>query len=282
MLIFKKKEALTRHSNRIKKEGKRVGFVPTMGALHAGHVSLIEEAKKNCEEVMCSIFVNPTQFNNKADLNNYPRDIETDIEILEKAGCDVVFLPEVSAMYPVGEDDLLEVDLEGLDKIMEGEHRPGHFQGVVTIVDRLFSLVTPDMAFFGEKDYQQLLIIKKMVEKRGYSIKIEGCPIIREPDGLAMSSRNTLLTPLEREKATFLYESLCWVRDKCSEGQPTQELLETIEKRFCAHPLFKLDYFQISSEVSLKKETTITKYSRAFIAAFIGNVRLIDNMPLNV
>ncbi len=265
-----------------------VGFVPTMGALHKGHLSLVKNAKKTADRVVVSIFVNPTQFDRKEDLINYPSTFQTDIKHLQEASCDFLFVPTVKEMYPNHTESQV-FDFDGLDQVMEGAHRKGHFNGVGTIVKRLFEIVQPNFAFFGEKDFQQLQIIKKMVEKESLQVKIIAVPIFREPDGLAMSSRNSRLTDLYREEAPFIFQTLLKAK-AMFDGKNAIKTTKWVEEAFKNHPLLVLEYFTIADESNLlpfrkndKKEfekgNKNQKY-RAFIAVFAGDIRLIDTIAL--
>lgn len=264
----------------IKSLKRTIGFVPTMGALHEGHLFLVKQARKKNDLVVVSIFVNPTQFNNQEDLKNYPKTIENDIKLLEKSECDVLFLPSVEEIYNkqiVSEN----FDFEGLEHEMEGKFRTGHFNGVGTIVKTLFEIIEPTIAYFGEKDFQQLQIVKKLVAQINSPTKIEGCAIFREKDGLAMSSRNTRLTVEQRNEAPFIYKILKKVQKKFS-NESIEEINNWVEKQFINHPLFGLEYFTIAEEESLKTASIIetNKKYRAFIAIFADSIRLIDNIPL--
>lgn len=280
MKIFKKRDQLKSFLEESKKNRKTIGFVPTMGALHKGHLFLIEQAKKKNDIVVASIFVNPTQFNNQEDLDNYPKTLEKDIELLESVSCDVLFAPTVSEIYH--ENIVSEkFDFDGLEHQMEGKFRPGHFDGVGTIVKTLFEIVSPKNAYFGEKDFQQLQIIKKLVAKNQLPISIKGCAIFREKDGLAMSSRNARLTTEQRNVAPFIYKILKIVKKKFQE-ENVVEIAEWVENQFKNYPILQLEYFTIADEKSLKSiniKEIDTKY-RAFIAVFAGNIRLIDNIQL--
>jgi pantoate--beta-alanine ligase len=254
------------------------GFVPTMGALHHGHISLIEKAQKETDFCLVSIFVNPTQFNESNDFNNYPRQEEKDILMLQTAEVDAVFLPRTDEMYAAG-NLLLHLDLEGLDEVMEGSFRPGHFQGVVTIVDKFFSLIHPQKAFFGLKDFQQLAVIRLLARKRYPEIDIVPCDILRERHGLAMSSRNELLNPDDREHAGWIFKILSEVAQNWK-TKPFGELLDNARTAF-DNTKMELEYLEISDAVSLKP---ISDYSGvqavACVAVRIGGVRLIDNIQL--
>ncbi|MGB0892677.1 MAG: pantoate--beta-alanine ligase [Flavobacteriaceae bacterium] len=280
MKIFEKKADLTSFLSAIKSDNKSIGLVPTMGALHEGHLSLVKKAKKKNDISVVSIFVNPTQFDNPEDLVKYPKTIENDIRLLESVNCDVVFIPSVEEIYAENVNSE-KFEFDGLENQMEGEFRDGHFDGVGTIVKTLFEIVTPDKAYFGKKDFQQLQIIKKMVEKHQLPVKIKGCEIYREDDGLAMSSRNTRLTKEHREAAPFIYKILKKSRKKFSKKDPT-DIIKWAEKQFKKHPLLELEYFTIADEATLqtiKQKEKGEKY-RAFIAVFAGEIRLIDNLEL--
>jgi pantoate--beta-alanine ligase len=283
MLVYKTKVNLINRINNLMQPNFSLGFVPTMGALHKGHLSLVKSALANNNFVVVSIFVNPTQFDNSSDLNKYPRSLAKDIKILETISKDniLIYAPKVEDLYgsKVKSENF---NFSGLELSMEGNSRPGHFDGVGTIVKRLLQIVDPNNAYFGEKDFQQLLIIRKMVESEGLSVNIIGCPTEREPNGLAMSSRNGRLSPKEYREAAMIYEILQTVKHKfSSEGIPST--YDWVLKRFNINPLFELDYFQIldSEFLGPVKEKIPNKKYRAFIAVYIGDVRLIDNIDLN-
>jgi pantoate--beta-alanine ligase len=264
----------------LKEKGtKTIGFVPTMGALHKGHVSLIEEAKKNVDITICSIFVNPIQFNDKKDLEKYPRPLESDIRILESASCDVLFNPTAAEVYPDGKHELLSLDFGILDKVMEGAFRPGHFKGVAIVVKRLFEIVEPDYAYFGEKDYQQLAIIKSMVKQLNLSVKIVGCPIIREANGLAMSSRNTLLNSEEKNIASKI-SMVLFLAKKKSAHLTVHELKEFVKSEINKTQSMRLEYFEIADAETLAPVFDWEKGKKLVgcIAVYVGNTRLIDNI----
>ena len=281
MIIFKKKNELKVYLQSLKAEKKTIGLVPTMGALHKGHLSLISQAKKINDVIVVSIFVNPTQFNNTEDLTKYPKTIENDTKLLESVTCDVLFYPSVEEIYNtnVVADSF---DFDGLEHQMEGKFRDGHFNGVGTIVKTLFDIVTPHRAYFGQKDFQQLQIIKKMVKKHRINIKIKGCAIFREADGLAMSSRNIRLTKQQRAAAPFVYKTLKEVRKKFG-LENADDVTQWVKDQFKKHPLFKLEYFTIADEKTLEtiKNKESGKKYRAFIAIFAGEIRLIDNIRLH-
>lgn len=280
MKIFNTKQEIKRYLTAKKKENKTIGFVPTMGALHEGHLSLIEKAAKKNELVVVSIFVNPTQFDNHEDLIKYPKSIKIDTKLLESVSCDVLFIPSVEEIY---ENNISseKFDFEGLEHQMEGKYREEHFNGVGTIVKTLFEIVAPNTAYFGQKDFQQLQIIKKMVKKYRLNVKIEGCRIFREEDGLAMSSRNIRLEKKHRAAAPFIYKTLKKVRENYTPENITK-LTDWVNNQFKKHPLLDLEYFTIAEEKTLEtpKNKESNKKIRAFIAVFAGNIRLIDNIRL--
>ncbi|WP_339880868.1 pantoate--beta-alanine ligase [Polaribacter vadi] len=280
MIIFTEKHALKVYLSTLKAQGKTIGFVPTMGALHQGHLSLIKQAQQKNDVVIVSIFVNPTQFDNKEDLVKYPITLESDTKLLKSISCDVLFHPSVEEIYQ--ENIVSEnFDFDGLEHQMEGKFRDGHFNGVGTIVKTLFEIVEPDKAYFGQKDFQQLQIIKKMVEKHQLNLKIKGCKIFREKDGLAMSSRNTRLTKEQREIAPFIYKTLKKAKKKFT-TENVEKVNEWVENQFKKEPLLELEYFTIADENTLEtinKKESGKKY-RAFIAVFAGEIRLIDNIQL--
>ena len=279
MKVLKSKKTLIDYVERQREMGKKIGFAPTMGALHQGHLSLYKAAKKENDEVISSIFVNPTQFNNPDDFQKYPKTLEKDLELLEKAGVDAVYVPNVEEMYPDGLNSK-KYDFDGLENEMEGKYRPGHFDGVGTIVEELFRQVQPHNAYFGEKDYQQLAIIKKMVEKTKLPVKIHGVPTLREEDGLAMSSRNVRLTETQRKEATIIYETLTKVKE-WFKVISLEEIKQRVTEIF-KNSNFELEYFVIADEETLKEANAIDedKEYRAFIVAYADTVRLIDNMHL--
>jgi len=281
MLIFNKKALLQDHLAAAMAAGTSIGFVPTMGALHSGHLSLMQRSISENAITVTSIFVNPTQFNNQDDLKKYPRTLDADAAKIKTLSSDIiVFAPEVEEMYE-GQTTSQHYNFDGLEHQMEGAHRPGHFDGVGTIVKKLFDIVKPTNAYFGEKDFQQLQIVKKLVEKNNMPINVVGCPISREPNGLAMSSRNERLTPAEKNDAAFIYQTLQEAKNKFVSDSITT-VKQYVADAFATHPEYKTDYFEIAPEDTLIPATAKenTKY-RAFIAVFLGNVRLIDNISLN-
>ena len=280
MQVFKKRSALKRCLSFIKEQNKQIGFVPTMGALHNGHLSLIDASKKNNDITVVSIFVNPTQFDNKEDLKKYPKTLEHDLSLLKTAGCDIVFIPTAEEIYD-HQVVATSFSFDGLEDQMEGKFRKGHFDGVATIVQKFFNIISPTNSYFGEKDFQQLQIIKKLVQKNNIPVRIIGCPVFREKDGLAMSSRNIKLGKKERKAAPFIYQSLKKINLKLSETN-IEETLLFVEGQFEKHPILNLEYIFIAEEKTLqtpKKLETSKKY-RAFIAVNAGTVRLIDTISL--
>ncbi len=257
-----------------------LGFVPTMGALHSGHLTLIKRAIDENDLSICSIFVNPTQFNNKQDLEKYPRTIEKDIELLESINCDYLFLPTVEEMYPQGEENI-QFDFGNLEKVMEGKDRPGHFQGVGIIVKKLFEIIQPSRAYFGKKDYQQLLIIKSLTKQYQLSPQIVACDIIRESDGLAISSRNQRLTIEQRKQAPAIYKALQEAQ-KLSTTMEIEDLKNLVATKINSNPTMTLGYFQISNKENLQPITHwLSKGQQmGFIVVNMGDVRLIDNIEL--
>lgn len=281
MKIFTTRDLTQSYIKTLKNKGQTIGLVPTMGALHEGHLSLIKQAKQHNHVVIVSIFVNPTQFNNSKDLEKYPRTLSIDLEKLESVKCDAVFTPTVDEIY-LSNEKTETFNFEGLDKEMEGKFRDNHFNGVGTIVKKLFSITQPTHAYFGEKDFQQLQIIRKLVEITQQPVKIIGCDIYREKDGLAMSSRNTRLRKEHRESAPFIYQTLL-ATQKLSTTYTPKQLENYVIEQFKNHPNLELEYFSIANEKDLKsaKSFDSTKKQRAFIAVFAGEIRLIDNISLN-
>jgi pantoate--beta-alanine ligase len=261
-----------------KEAGKSSGFVPTMGALHAGHIELIRRSVRENDITGCSIFVNPIQFNNPEDLEKYPRTLEADVALLEEAGCDLVFVPSVKEMYPAPVTE--KYDFGPLEQVMEGAHRPGHFNGVAVVVKKLFDIFQSDKAYFGEKDYQQLAIIRALVKLKNIPVEIVPCPTVREADGLAMSSRNRRLTAAERAIAPEIYRTLDLAADLA--GIKSVANVKKLSTDHLTEKGFIVDYFEIADTVTLQP---VTKWDEApevigCVAAFLGNVRLIDNLIL--
>jgi pantoate--beta-alanine ligase len=281
MLKFETVIDLNDHLETLRKEGFKIGFIPTMGALHKGHLSLINRAKEDNLISVCSIFVNPTQFNNPDDLKNYPRTLEADIKLLESVNCDVLFFPSVQEIYPHPVKTYF--NFGRLETVMEGAFRKGHFNGMATVVNRLFEIVKPDFAYFGEKDFQQLTIVKMLVKMQALPIKIIGCETLREEGGLAMSSRNIHLSPQEREDALIISQTLFKAKE-LFKAMPIEELKDWAIKNLTKNPAIELEYFEIADADTLQpliinirnQESNI----RAFIALKIGKTRLIDNMEI--
>ncbi|GIM53658.1 pantoate--beta-alanine ligase [Capnocytophaga cynodegmi] len=281
MEIYTQQEKLKNTISTYKKSGKSIGFVPTMGALHEGHLSLIYKSLSENDVTIVSIFVNPTQFNNAEDLDKYPRTLEADVEKIKKVSEEViVYAPSVEDVY--NKDVVSEkFNFEGLDKVMEGKFRPGHFDGVGTVVKKLFQIVTPDKAYFGEKDYQQLLIIKKMVAQTKLPVDVIGCPIVRDERGLALSSRNQRLSEDRREEAAYIYQVLQGVRNQFSTNNPI-EIEKWVKQQFETKKDFELEYFSIAEADTLAEivEKESGKKYRAFIVVYVDGIRLIDNLEM--
>ena len=283
MKVFHNKSQLSKIIDGFKAKNRAIGFVPTMGALHEGHLSLVEKALSENNVAVVSVFVNPTQFDNQEDLVKYPRTLEADVALLKTVSDDkiIVYAPTVDDIY--GDDVKSQsFKFDGLENEMEGAFRDGHFDGVGTIVKRLFEIIKPNRAYFGEKDFQQLQIIKKLVELHHMPVKVIGCPIHRADDGLAMSSRNTRLTENHRKVAPFIYETLKSAKIKFG-TKSAKNVTEWVEKQFKKQPLLELEYFIIADTDTLKpvKRKSTKKTYRAFIAAYAGDIRLIDNIALN-
>lgn len=294
MLIFNSIQELQNHLNSIRNQKKTIGFVPTMGALHLGHISLINQAKADCDVVVCSIFVNPTQFNDLSDLDKYPRTLDADCQLLEKVGCDILFSPEVTEIYTPAELELKRLKIEDkswtmgksvdfgkLEKVMEGAQRPAHFNGVAQVVSKLFRIVGPNKAYFGQKDFQQLAIIRSMTKQLEMPIQIIACDILREPNGLAMSSRNERLTKEERALASVISKTLFKIKENYlskSVADIKQEAISQIQ----AFPSITLEYIEISEADTLKPIIDLKQSKSAVvcIAVQLGSVRLIDNVVL--
>jgi pantoate--beta-alanine ligase len=259
--------------------GKRLGLVPTMGALHEGHSSLMRAARSRCDLVAASLFVNPLQFGPGEDLAKYPRDFEGDRALLEKVGVDFLFAPGVEEMYPAGA--VTYVTVEGLSGKLDGQSRPGHFRGVTTVVSKLFHIVEPDVAFFGQKDAAQVAIIRRMVRDLNFPVEIVTCPIVREADGLAMSSRNAYLDPQQRKSAAVLYRSLRRVQEQFDQGERRgAKLIEAGKQVFTEEPSVRLDYLEIVDPDTLDQVDGVSHTALVALAAFVGKTRLIDNIVL--
>jgi len=259
--------------------GKRIGFVPTMGALHPGHLSLVRAARTQSDVVIASIFVNPAQFGPMEDFTKYPRSLETDSAMLAAEGCDYLFHPSVDEMYPKGAGTWITV--EALSQKLDGHSRPGHFRGVTTVVSKLFNIVQPDFAFFGQKDAAQVVIVTKMVRDLNFPVQIVVCPIVREADGLAMSSRNAYLSPAQRKQATVLSRSLMRVQMLADQGEHSSAAILAAAKQIMAEePSIKLDYFEVVSATTLDPVLDISGGALVAVAAYFGTTRLIDNLLL--
>ena len=264
----------------LKVQGKKVGLVPTMGALHAGHASLVKRSVSENGVTVVSVFVNPTQFNDKNDLEKYPRTLEADCSLLEECGAALVFAPSVSEMYP--EPDTRQFSYAPLDTVMEGAFRPGHFNGVCQIVSKLFDAVQPDRAYFGEKDFQQLAIIREMVRQLNYSLEIVGCPIVREEDGLAKSSRNTYLSCEERKAALCLSKAVKKGQELIRNGITASEVLEPMCEIINSEPLARIDYVSMVDALSMQPVDSVNADVLVAMAVYIGKTRLIDNFSYEV
>ncbi|REK62194.1 MAG: pantoate--beta-alanine ligase [Brevibacillus sp.] len=265
-----------------RRQGKRIGFVPTMGYLHDGHLSLVKKARETCDFVVMSIFVNPLQFGPNEDFDRYPRDLERDRELARSAGVDLLFTPSVEEMYP--RQVLTTVSVAQVSEPLCGQSRPGHFDGVATVVLKLFQIVQPDAAFFGQKDVQQLAVISQMVEDLSVPVQIVPCPIVREPDGLAMSSRNVYLSPEERQQATVLYRSLKQADAWLKEGVPLDEIKQRMAEMITAEPLAEIDYVEVLTYPRLTPVDTASPGQQLIFALAVrfGRTRLIDNMLVTV
>ncbi len=272
-------EEARRQARAARQSGKRIGLVPTMGALHQGHLSLVRAAQAQSGFVAVSIFVNPLQFGPTEDFSKYPRTFERDRELLEQEGVDVIFAPSSAEMYPQG--SVTYVHVEGLSERLDGKSRPGHFRGVTTVVAKLFHVLEPDVAFFGQKDAAQLAVIRRMVRDLNMPVDIVGCPIIREADGLAMSSRNAYLNPEQRQQALVLHRSLEEVQKRFALGErSTARLIEAGKQVLHQEPAVRLDYFEVANPDTLEPVETVAHSSLVAVAAYVGNTRLIDNIIL--
>jgi len=281
MILFKRSEDLQQWVSEQKNEGKITGFVPTMGDLHEGHIHLIKTCRSVTDLTICSIFVNPVQFNDPKDFEKYPVSIEKDIQMLHHAGTDILFLPSVQEIYPQGKTGLETYDLGPLENLLEGKYRPGHFQGVAQVMNRLLKLVQPDHLFMGQKDFQQCLVVQRLIEIMHLPVQFHTVPTVREEDGLAQSSRNRRLTPEQRKDATAISQALMHIREKISSGDAHVLMQQAREKLDAAH--FKTDYISIARASDLQPVTHWNGKEKvvALIAAFQGDIRLIDNMLLN-
>ena len=280
MIIYSKAGTIQVYLQEERKKGRSVGFVPTMGALHRGHIGLLHKAKEENDISVCSIFVNPTQFNDPKDFRKYPHTIEKDIYRLEKAGCDILFLPPVSEIYPVGLKRNIQYDLGALESVLEGKYRPGHFQGVCQVVHRLLEIIQPSSLYLGQKDFQQCMVLKKLVELIKMDTQIIVCPTQRETDGLAMSSRNLLLTAPERKKAVLISQTLSFIKEEVNTGYVGD--IKERAKQYLKQEGFKVDYVEIADTITLAPVESWNGDTKliALIAAYLNEVRLIDNMIL--
>ncbi len=278
MKVVNKVKHMQALSESFRKVGKEIGFVPTMGYLHQGHLSLVKRARKENDIVVVSIFVNPTQFGEGEDFDRYPRDFERDREILDREGVDILFYPSVKEMYPQGYSTFVEV--EGtLTSVLCGEKRPGHFKGVATIVSKLFNIIKPHRAYFGKKDFQQLQVIKRLVKDLNFDVQVVGCPIVRDKDGLALSSRNAYLSFKEKESALSLYKGLRLAKELFDKGERNPEVIkEKVKRLILSHPdVKKIDYVEIVDSETLKPVSEVKEGDTIALAVFVGNTRLIDN-----
>ena len=277
MLVFYTVAALRQHLTNLPST-QSIGLVPTMGALHEGHTTLITTARAESDVVVSSIFVNPTQFNNPADLARYPRTLNADLQQLEASGCDVVFAPSVDEMYP--EPTVLRLDFGALETGLEGAFRPGHFNGVGIVVAKLFNAVQPHRAYFGQKDLQQVAVIRQLIRDLGFPIELVRCPTVRDPDGLAMSSRNGNLTPTEREQAPLLFQALTQARALLSSGQSPEQAKAAVSQMIATNPNFRLEYADVVNADTLQPthEVLAPGQTAVCVAAHLGKVRLIDNV----
>jgi pantoate--beta-alanine ligase len=280
MLVLRKIKEIEELISLKKQKGQTIGFVPTMGALHQGHISLINYSKQQTDITVCSIFVNPTQFNNASDLTHYPRTPEADIKLLEEAGCDILYMPEVKDVYP--ENDTRKFDFGYLDTILEGAKRPGHFNGVGQVVSILLEGVKPHKAFFGSKDYQQVMVVKSLVKQLNLEVEIIACPILREADGLAMSSRNVRLNEQERLEAAAIPEMMK-LGNQILKLYGIAEAKKYISSVVATIPNMKLEYYEVCDAETLELLTEFNPKQKAvsLIAVFVGNIRLIDNWMIN-
>jgi pantoate--beta-alanine ligase len=285
MIIARTVSELQKQISNALKKNRQIGFVPTMGALHPGHFALVERSVRENDLSVCSLFVNPAQFNNPEDLKNYPRTEEADLKWLKEYNCHLVFIPTTEEMYP--DNKLLDLDLGELDTIMEGRFRPGHFKGVATVVYKLFCMVQPHKAYFGEKDFQQLMVINRLVKMMNMPVEVIPCPTVREPDGLALSSRNVKLTPAERQAAPVIYQALLTGLKEWKQGKTIAAIRHAVKTMIEQTKLFMLEYFELARVDSsagtitlLEEEKERTGTVRAFIAVQSSTVRLIDNAAM--
>jgi pantoate--beta-alanine ligase len=280
MKIFKQISPLKAYLKDVRLSGKTIGLVPTMGALHDGHVALIKAAKTQSQVIVCSIFVNPTQFNNPSDLLKYPRTLDKDTELLKEVRCDVLFCPETKEIYPA--ESKLKLDFGALDHVMEGKFRPGHFSGVGLVVSKLFNIVQPDHAYFGQKDWQQFAVIQQLIEEMNFNIDLHGVPTLREADGLALSSRNQRLSKEQRPHANIFYRALSEAKLKLQAGEKIEKVKEMVRTIVEQKPGVKLEYFEVAESKNLNLVENVERANRPImcIAGYVGEIRLIDNMFL--
>jgi pantoate--beta-alanine ligase len=281
MLLFKRVTDLQKYLNSLKSKGLHIGFAPTMGALHRGHISLVDRSRNECDATVVSIFVNPTQFNNTDDLVKYPRTPEKDIEMLAESGCDILFMPDITEIYPEGTTPSVKFNFGKLDRVLEGTFRPGHFEGMAQVVHRLLEIVNPDKLYMGQKDFQQAAIVVKMLELMKSKTELVSCNIQREDDGLAMSSRNVRLTPEDRPKAALIHKVLADALDMVGEHNPS-EIQKLSLTKLKTEPRFKVEYFEIVDGRTLLPIQLFedTDFAVAVAAVWVGDVRLIDNIIL--
>ena len=282
MLNYSDIPELRRQVQAWKAAGERIAFVPTMGNLHAGHLQLVQAAQSHADRVVVSIFVNPLQFNEAADFNAYPRSLEADAQLLREVQADLLFTPDVQQMYPQGQVGNTKVQVPALSDVLEGEHRPGHFTGVTTVVAKLFNMVQPDVAWFGEKDFQQLLLIRRMVADLDLPIQIESLPTVREADGLAMSSRNSRLSAGERQQAPAIYQMLCALRQQIAQGDRRYTILEQQAVASLNQAGFRAEYVAVRRAADLQPAAPDDTALVILLAAWLGQTRLIDNLILNL
>ena len=279
MEIFKQIAPLKAFINELKQQRKSIGLVPTMGALHRGHLALIEASKSQNDVTVATIYVNPTQFNNPEDLKKYPRTLDKDTELLQEVRCDAVFCPDDTEMYS-GRPSSLRFDFGDLEHVMEGKFRPGHFSGVGIVVSKLFHIVEPDNAYFGQKDWQQYTVISELCEQLKFNLKLHSVSTLREEDGLAMSSRNLRLTPSQRQRATVFYKALKYGQEKLRQGDRVQAVKALVKKQVESEDGFALEYFEVANSKNLKLVENVSEADKPImcIAGYAGEVRLIDNM----
>lgn len=282
MEIFSQIADLQKHLHGLRRAGQSVGFVPTMGALHQGHLSLIEAARQTNDVVVASVFVNPIQFNNPSDLAVYPRTLEADGQMLKAAGCHVLFAPSEAEMYP--QPPQLRFDFGNLERVLEGTFRPGHFNGVGVVVGKLFNIVQPDDAYFGQKDLQQCLVVRRLIRDLSFGLRLHICPTVREADGLAMSSRNRNLSLAQRSQAGFIYEQLQYTKQQLLQGGAPQAIKEAVVQAFEQQGAFRLEYFDIAETETLTSIEALAglKEVAVCVAAYLGNTRLIDNLVIEL